>query len=109
MEDILREAYSHPAVKGIIIFGGPEVSGFDVMTLADSEFKATQIGKVVDKLLNEWKSGRKQIGSDSRGWCEVSLFHGDYEMTVYHPLTKLSVTSSFKVTEDMENLSLIHI
>ena len=28
MEEILREAYSHPAVEGIIIFAGPEVIGF---------------------------------------------------------------------------------
>ncbi|GMI74607.1 hypothetical protein like AT4G33820 [Hibiscus trionum] len=103
LEDILREAYSHPAVKGIIIFGGPKVSGFDVMTLADSEFKATRIGEVVDKLIEEWKSGRKDVRTNGRGWCEVSLFHGDYEVNVYHPFTKLSAASSFKVTEDMEN------
>ncbi|XP_039068611.1 endo-1,4-beta-xylanase 5-like isoform X2 [Hibiscus syriacus] len=107
LEDILREAYSHPAVEGIIIFGGPKVSGFDVMTLADSEFKPTRIGEVVDKLIKEWKSGRTEIRTDSRGWSEVSLFHGDYKVNVYHPLTGLSTTISLEVTKDMENTTVL--
>ncbi|XVF44978.1 hypothetical protein PTKIN_Ptkin02bG0168100 [Pterospermum kingtungense] len=100
LEDILREAFSHPAVEGIIIFGGPKVSGFDVMTLADSEFAPTPIGEVVDKLINEWKSGTRQLRADSRGWSsEVSLFHGDYKAIIYHPVTRSSNTIFFEVTK----------
>ncbi|XWS68135.1 hypothetical protein CRYUN_Cryun04dG0064500 [Craigia yunnanensis] len=99
LEDILREAFSHPAVEGIIIFGGPEIAGFDVMTLADTEFATTPIGEVVDKLINEWKSGTRQLRADSRGWSEVSLFHGDYEAKIYHPVTNSLSTIRFKVTK----------
>lgn len=102
MEDILREAFSHPAVEGIIIFGGPEVSGFDPMTLADSEFATTPTGEVVDKLIKELKSGTRQLRTDSEGWSEqVSLFHGDYEAKIYHPaaVSNSSSTVIFKVTK----------
>lgn len=103
MEDILREAFSHPAVEGIIIFGGPEISGFDVMNLADTEFAATPAGKVVDKLIDEWKSGTRKLRADSRGLAQVSLFHGDYKVEIYHPLTNSSTTISFKVTKETEH------
>ncbi|KAK6241185.1 hypothetical protein SCA6_006574 [Theobroma cacao] len=103
LEDILREAFSHPAVEGIIIFGGPEISGFDVMNLADTEFAATPAGKVVDKLIDEWKSGTRKLRADSRGLAQVSLFHGDYKVEIYHPLTNSSTTISFKVTKETEH------
>ncbi|XVE49336.1 hypothetical protein DITRI_Ditri01bG0074800 [Diplodiscus trichospermus] len=106
LEDILREAFSHPAVEGIIIFGGPEISGFDVMTLADAEFVTTPVGEVVDKLIIEWKSGTIQLRADARGWSEVSLFHGDYEAKIYHPLTNSSSSIRFKVTKGTEHITV---
>ncbi|XP_023641639.1 uncharacterized protein LOC17893013 isoform X2 [Capsella rubella] len=61
MEDILREAYSHPAVEGIIIYAGPEVSGFSKLTLADKDFNNTETGDLIDKLLQEWKQEPAEI------------------------------------------------
>ncbi|KAL0660263.1 hypothetical protein Bca4012_080848 [Brassica carinata] len=55
MEEILREAYSHPAVEGIIIFAGPE------LTLADKDFSNTETGDVIDKLLKEWHQKNSEI------------------------------------------------
>lgn len=52
-EEILREAYSHPAVEGIIMFVGPTQAGFIKTQLADANFKNTPIGDVVVKLIGE--------------------------------------------------------
>ncbi|EEF29963.1 hydrolase, hydrolyzing O-glycosyl compounds, putative [Ricinus communis] len=99
-EQILREGYSHPAVKGIIIFGGPRIAGFNVTTLGDEDFKNTPAGDVVDKLIEEWKTGNLELVTDSKGFAEVSLFHGDYELTVKHPRSNFSTTLSYKVEEE---------
>ncbi|XP_054793475.1 endo-1,4-beta-xylanase 5-like [Prosopis cineraria] len=97
LEEILREAYAHPAVEGIITFSGPAIAGFKDMHLVDENFRNTPVGDVVDKLLNEWKSGSVQAKTDSRGFVDVSLFHGDYDVTVTHPVTKSSTTLNHSV------------
>lgn len=101
-EEILREAFSHPAVSGVIIFGGPEVSGFDVM-LADEEFENTEIGDVVDELIDEWTSGVEENRANSEGVFEVFLFHGDYIATIKNPRTNVSTTVNFSVTKETPN------
>ncbi|OMO73882.1 Glycoside hydrolase, family 10 [Corchorus capsularis] len=106
LEDILREGFSHPAVEGIIVFGGPEIAGFDV-TLADSEFRPTPIGEVVDKLINEWNTGTRQVRADSRGFSEASLFHGDYKAKIYHPVTNSSTSISFKVAKETKHTTVL--
>lgn len=97
---ILREAYSHPAVKGIIIFAGPEIAGFNVTTLADKDFKNTPAGDVVDELMAKWKTESVEITTDSKGLAEISLFQGDYNLIIERPETKSSTTLSFKVKKD---------
>ncbi|KAL6219040.1 hypothetical protein ACLB2K_012246 [Fragaria x ananassa] len=69
LEQVLREGISHPAVQGIIMFAGPV------------------IGEVVDKLLKEWKSETQEITTDDQGFIDVSLFHGEYEVTAKHNVT----------------------
>ncbi|XP_065872310.1 endo-1,4-beta-xylanase 5-like [Euphorbia lathyris] len=88
LEQILREGYGHPAVEGIIMFAGPKEAGFNRTILADENFKKTAAGIVVDKLISEWKIGEMEVVTDSNGFAQVSLFHGDYEFTVKNPETK---------------------
>lgn len=115
MEEILREAYSHPAVKGIIIFGGPEVSGFDKLPLADKYFKNTQTGDVIDKLLNEWQQKTSKIrkifmADHENEEEEVSLLHGQYNVNVSHPWMKnLSTNLSFEVTKEMGQRQVVRV
>ncbi|GAU14980.1 hypothetical protein TSUD_47750 [Trifolium subterraneum] len=89
-EEILREAYSHPAVQGIILFEGPAQAGFVYTLLADRNFRNTPSGDVVDKLIKEWGTGPKTTIADSRGIVDISLHHGDYDVTITHPLTQYS-------------------
>ncbi|GAU45000.1 hypothetical protein TSUD_87910 [Trifolium subterraneum] len=96
-EEILREGYSHPAVQGIIMFVGPKQAGFDSTLLTDENFKNTSIGDVVDKLIREWETGSHTAVADSKGVTDISLHHGDYDVTVTHPLTQYSKTLKLNV------------
>ncbi|VVB10463.1 unnamed protein product [Arabis nemorensis] len=115
IEEILREAYSHPAVKGIIIFGGPEVSGFDKLTLADKDFKNTQTGDVIDKLLKEWQQYSSEIFkifiTDAENEEEeILLLHGHYNVNVSHPWMKnLSTSLSLEVTKDIGQRQVVRV
>ncbi|XP_010437715.1 PREDICTED: uncharacterized protein LOC104721433 isoform X2 [Camelina sativa] len=114
IEDILREAYSHPAVKGIIIFAGPEVSGFDKLTLADKDFINTKTGDVIDKLLKEWQQSSeisKIFMTDSENEEEdISLLHGHYNVNVRHPWMKnLSKSFSLEVTKEMGHRQVVKV
>ncbi|XP_022942930.1 uncharacterized protein LOC111447814 [Cucurbita moschata] len=99
-EEVLREGYAHPAVKGIITFAGPLSANFTTLPLVDLNFKNTPAGDVVDKLLAEWKSPNLEITDDGEGFVEALLFHGDYNVTVQHPGTKSATSVSIRVSED---------
>ena len=110
LEEILREAYAHPAVEGIITFSGPAIAGFKDMQLVDWNFHNTPAGDVVDKLLNEWKTGSVQVKTDSKGFVDVSLFHGDYDVTVIHPVTKSSSTTNLSVKKQTpQDIVQVHV
>ncbi|WJX21148.1 endo-1,4-beta-xylanase [Trifolium repens] len=96
-EEILREGYSHPAVQGIVMFVGPKPAGFDVTLLTDENFQNTPTGDVVDKLIREWGTGPHTAIADSRGIIDITLHHGDYDVTVTHPLTQYSKTLNINV------------
>ncbi|KAL2324284.1 hypothetical protein Fmac_023342 [Flemingia macrophylla] len=100
LEEVLREAYSHPGVEGIIMFSGPAQAGFNDTTLADENFKNTPAGDVVDKLIREWGTGPHTCTADDRGFVDISLHHGDYDVTVTNPLTHSSRTLSLSVKKD---------
>ncbi|CAI0470539.1 unnamed protein product [Linum tenue] len=110
LEQILREGYSHPAVEGIIMFGGPEEAGYKELTLADYEFMNTEAGDVVDRLLGEWKSPITEAEADEEGFCEASLFYGDYEIAV-RKVGANSVTSliSYKLSSARPGETVVHL
>ncbi|KAK9266752.1 hypothetical protein L1049_021630 [Liquidambar formosana] len=64
------------------------------------------IGDVVDKLIGEWRSGTLEITADSTGSFKTSLFHGDFDLNVIHPVTNSSTTLSFKVAADIPQQSV---
>ncbi|KAL3730246.1 hypothetical protein ACJRO7_027279 [Eucalyptus globulus] len=108
LEEVLREAYSHPAVEGIIIFAGPLPAGFSATALTDMNFNSTPAGDVVDKLIKEWKSDDLKARTDEGGFFGTSLLHGEYEITIIDPITNSSSTSIFEVTKDSSE-KIFHI
>ncbi|XP_061373932.1 endo-1,4-beta-xylanase 5-like [Gastrolobium bilobum] len=108
LEEILREGYSHPAVEGIIMFTGPVKAGFKKIPLADENFQNTPAGNVVDKLIHEWQTRSLEAIVDSRGCVDVLLHHGDFDVTVTHPLNHSSKTLNLSVRKDFSN-ETIHV
>ncbi|KAF2294407.1 hypothetical protein GH714_010557 [Hevea brasiliensis] len=91
LEQILREAHSHPKVAGIVIWSAWKPQGCYTMCLTDNNFKNLPTGNVVDELL----AGRIAIKSsagrtDGNGFFEASLSHGLYSVKIHHPSAKNS-------------------
>ncbi|XP_073525744.1 uncharacterized protein [Phyllobates terribilis] len=79
LEQVLREGYSHPAVKGIVIWPSSPLKDQCKMCFTDTNFRNTPNGDVVDKLIHEWGSKNEEITVECDGSCSISLAHGYYE------------------------------
>lgn len=56
------------------------------MCLVDNNFRNLATGDVVDKFRTTLSSAEDSDGfTDSDGFFEASLFHGEYEATITHP------------------------
>ncbi|CAN7032385.1 unnamed protein product [Brassica rapa subsp. trilocularis] len=101
-EQVLREGHAHPKVTGMVTWSGYNPRGCFRMCLTDGNFRNLPTGDVVDKLLREWGGLRgKTTGlTDADGYFEASLFHGDYDLSIAHPLTNCTASHSFKLTSD---------
>ncbi|KAK8562817.1 hypothetical protein V6N12_010886 [Hibiscus sabdariffa] len=95
LEQILMEAHSHPKVDGIVIWAAWRPYGCYRMCLTDNDFRNLATGNVVDNLLRQWRSEALFGSTDSEGFFEASLFHGDYEVNITHSSSS-SVT--FQIT-----------
>ncbi|XP_042009296.1 endo-1,4-beta-xylanase 4-like [Salvia splendens] len=117
LENVLRESFSHPAVEGIIIFGGWKKKGCrdecinakdynhmpigcGQMCLIDNNFKITPTGELVDRLiLKEWRSNVVTV-TDKDGVFSGRLFHGDFNLTCSHPSIPNPVERTFKLEKE---------
>ncbi|XP_074278915.1 endo-1,4-beta-xylanase 5-like [Silene latifolia] len=96
LEQILREAYAHPAIKGIVIWSAWSPQGCYRMCLTDNNFRNLATGNVVDNMLRNWGHQSSIFGTtDANGYLNASLFHGDYNLHfVQQPITLLDESSS---------------
>nr|XP_018625197.2 endo-1,4-beta-xylanase 5-like [Nicotiana tomentosiformis] len=86
LDQIIKEVVGHPAVQGLIIWSGWSPNGCFRMCLTDNNFKNLPTGDVVDRVRTTL-SHEGLIGTtNSDGYFETSLFHGDYQAVVTHPL-----------------------
>ncbi|CAN4107947.1 unnamed protein product [Withania somnifera] len=100
LEEIMREAFAHPAVKGIMIWIGWKPERCNEMCLLNYTLQNSPLGDVVDKLLAEWKITNLRGITDNAGSFEVKVFHGDYDVTVYNPDIGIHVTKKVQVYDD---------
>ncbi|KAK8446557.1 hypothetical protein SEVIR_9G505500v4 [Setaria viridis] len=84
LEEVMREGFGHPGVRGIVMWGAWHAKGCYVMCLTDNKFKNLPVGDVVDKLLDEWRKVPEKPRTDDKGVFEAELFHGEYKVTVKH-------------------------
>lgn len=81
-------------MNGIVIWGAWSPGGCWRMCLTDNNFRNLPTGNIVDKLLHEWGLNAFISGkTDANGFFETSLFHGDYEVKISHPLQANNVSS----------------
>nr|CAB3501697.1 unnamed protein product [Digitaria exilis] len=97
LEEVLREAYAHPAVQGIVLWSAWHPEGCYVMCLTDNNFKNLPQGDVVDRLIAEWRATPRAGATDAQGYFEAELVHGEYKVTVTHPEFNNSASRSVKV------------
>jgi GH35 family endo-1,4-beta-xylanase len=88
LEEVMREGFAHPGVKGIVLWGAWHAKECYVMCLTDKNFKNLPVGDVVDKLIAEWKAVPKDAKTDDNGIFEAELFQGEYNVTVKHKSLK---------------------
>ncbi|GAB2291959.1 hypothetical protein Dimus_026208 [Dionaea muscipula] len=87
LEQVVREGYSHPAVKGIMLWTAfhPKPKGCYQMCLTDDDFHNLPAGDAVDRLLQGWQTNTIHGVSDELGLLAFAGFLGDYKITVqYH-------------------------
>ncbi|KAF7055074.1 hypothetical protein CFC21_062648 [Triticum aestivum] len=97
LEEVLREAYAHPAVQGVILWSAWRPQGCYVMCLTDNNFRNLPQGDVVDRLLAEWRTAAQTGTTDEQGYFQAEVAHGDYKVTVSHPSLNTSVSQSVTV------------
>jgi len=86
LEALMRTAFSHPAVHGIILWGfwaGAHWRGPDA-ALVDLDWRVNAAGQRFDELLTEWSSNPSlETGAD--GLAEARVFHGRYRVRAAGP------------------------
>ncbi|KAK4345428.1 hypothetical protein RND71_035604 [Anisodus tanguticus] len=84
-EQILREAFSHPSVNGIMLWTARSVGGCYQTCLTDEKFHNLPAGDVVDKLLlKEWQTGTKHGKTNEFGSYSFRGFLGEYKVSVIY-------------------------
>jgi endo-1,4-beta-xylanase len=82
LETVLRMAYSHPAVKGIMQWTFYEENeGEPSCCLIDKGWHINAAGQRYLDLMNEWETHDSNT-TDSNGAVKFRGFHGNYEITV---------------------------
>ncbi|KAM3314531.1 hypothetical protein ACQJBY_033392 [Aegilops geniculata] len=82
LEQVLREAYAHPAVSGVMLWTALHENGCYQMCLTDWNLKNLPVGDVVDRLLQEWQTGQVAGPTDAHGAYSFSGYLGEYVVTV---------------------------
>lgn len=100
LEEVLREGFSHPAVKGIIMWSALRRGNCYQMCLTDDDFNNLPTGDVIDKLLNEWQTGHVEGHTDEHGSYSFFGFLGEHKVTAKYESTVFDLT--FSLSEGME-------
>ncbi|KAG6421637.1 hypothetical protein SASPL_118194 [Salvia splendens] len=97
LEVMLREAFAHPAVEGVMLWGFWELfMSRDNGHLVNAEGDVNEAGKKYLALKEEWLS--KCHGHiDEQGHFEFRGFHGSYEVEIVSILQDEKVTKTFVV------------
>lgn len=83
LEALYRVAFSHPAVKGVLMWGfwaGAHWRGENA-AIVNYDWSLNEAGRRYEKLLNEWTTQRVEK-TDANGHVRCPAFHGTYEIRI---------------------------
>lgn len=89
LEVVLREAYAHPWVEGVMLWGHLELMCRENSHLVDADGEINEAGRRYLALKREWLSHADGRVSDS-GEFEFRGYHGEYTVEVTTPWKKSS-------------------
>ncbi|KAM3287627.1 endo-1,4-beta-xylanase 5 [Capsicum chacoense] len=109
LEQILREAFSHPGVNGIMLWSARSVGGCYQTCLTDEKFQNLPTGDIIDQLLlKEWKTETKRGKTNEFGSYNFRGFLGDYKVSVIYNHTVFN--SSFSLGRGVETKHItVHV
>ncbi|TKY75487.1 Endo-1,4-beta-xylanase A [Spatholobus suberectus] len=106
LEEVLREGFSHPSVNGIMLWTAFHPNGCYQMCLTDNNFKNLPAGDVVDKLLEEWQTGRVEGVTDGHGSYSYYGFLGEYRISVKYGNRTTKSTFSLSRGEETRHFTI---
>lgn len=77
----MREAFSHPSVEGIIVWGGWSPTNYNQTCLEDKNYNRLP----TNRLLEEWRIGNLTGVTNQDGVVEQTVFLGEYSVWYSHP------------------------
>lgn len=104
LEQVLREGFSHPSVNGIMLWTALHPYGCYQMCLTDNDFNNLPSGDVVDKLLQEWQTGRVEGITDEHGSHSFYGFLGEYRIRVEYRNKTIDSTFSLCRGEETKHV-----
>ncbi|KAM0866536.1 hypothetical protein ACQ4PT_042567 [Festuca glaucescens] len=106
LEQVLREAYAHPAVSGVMLWTALHQGGCYQMCLTDWNLNNLPVGDVVDRLLQEWQTGQATGPSDAHGAYSFSGYLGEYVVTVNYGNTSAQSTFSLSPGDETRHITV---
>jgi hypothetical protein len=106
LEQVLREAYSHPAVSGVMLWTALHPNGCYQMCLTDWNLSNLPTGDVVDRLLNEWRTLQAGGQTDAHGAYSFSGYLGEYVLTVSYNNRTTQATFSLSPGDETRHINV---
>ncbi|CAN6284961.1 unnamed protein product [Urochloa humidicola] len=106
LEQVLREAYSHPPVSGVMLWTALHQSGCYQMCLTDWNLNNLPTGDVVDRLLNEWRTLQAGGLTDAHGAYSFSGYLGEYILTVSYNNRTTQATFSLSPGDETRHINV---
>ncbi|KAK1651535.1 hypothetical protein QYE76_069340 [Lolium multiflorum] len=106
LEQVLREAYAHPAVSGVMLWTALHQGGCYQMCLTDWNLNNLPVGDVVDRLLQEWQTGQATGLSDAHGAYSFSGYLGEFVVTVNYGNTSAQSTFSLSPGDETRHITV---
>ncbi|ONL95889.1 Glycosyl hydrolase family 10 protein [Zea mays] len=106
LEQVLREAYSHPAVSGVMLWTALHPSGCYQMCLTDWNLSNLPTGDVVDRLLNEWRTLQAAGQTDAHGAYSFTGYLGEYVLTVSYNNRTTQSTFSLSPGDETRHINV---